>query len=260
MSSPTELREASKHLKYEIQMLFYLRDYLQFSIVDRALDDRQDHGLPARNAIIESFGTHLRNLVHFFYDDGQKSGDLESKDYVPDAQAYWKGRPKRPQRLSDRTMQRVSREIAHLTLHRSSSPAEKTWQYVATCDELVPVVENFLEHVDPARVEPNFEPIVNQVISDPPRQDRDLGSDEPIMPEEPIGSIRFERLNATSSLVSGPSDTTVFQNNRGSATTGMQPGEAGKLGAWVPPVDPSSAKEASGHGSDEPVDPDHPPA
>jgi hypothetical protein len=142
---------------YEIQMLFYLRDYLHFSIVDEALEDRQDKGLPARNALIEAFGTHLRNLVTFFY-ERCKLDDLEADDYVRDKQAYWNDRPKRHRRLSDREVKRVSREIVHLTSHRSSSAAHMKWLYDDICDALVPVIDVFLEHVDPAKVEQASQP------------------------------------------------------------------------------------------------------
>jgi hypothetical protein len=64
--TPEELREQSKHLLYEVQMLFALGRYCETGEVDVAVARLDRAGLPVRNAVVEAFEIHARQLIEFF--------------------------------------------------------------------------------------------------------------------------------------------------------------------------------------------------
>jgi len=59
------LRAESSHLAYEIEMLCALADYFETGEVNRAVAGLRLHGIPVRNAVIESFALHVRQLIDF---------------------------------------------------------------------------------------------------------------------------------------------------------------------------------------------------
>ena len=61
--TPEELREQSKHLLSEVQMLFALGRYLETGVVDAAVAHLDRAGLPVRNAVIEAYEIHARQLI-----------------------------------------------------------------------------------------------------------------------------------------------------------------------------------------------------
>jgi hypothetical protein len=148
---------ASKDLLYEIQMVYLLRGYLAGHVLDQAFQHRPDQGLPARNASIESFAIHVRNVIAFLYNlKGRGSGDHHfADDYVTDIGAYRKARPRRPPALDREVVDRIHKQVAHLNYARAGyAPEERVWLYDDICLALAPVVRSFLSYVDPAKVSP----------------------------------------------------------------------------------------------------------
>src|SRR5262245_47227954 len=60
-----ELQEQSKHLLYEIQVLFALGHDLRAGKLDSSVAALPRAGLPIRNAVIEAFEVHARQLIEF---------------------------------------------------------------------------------------------------------------------------------------------------------------------------------------------------
>src|SRR5689334_8614834 len=58
-----QLREQSKHVLYEIQMFYALASYLETGEVDVAVSGLANSGLPVRNAVVEAFEIHARQMV-----------------------------------------------------------------------------------------------------------------------------------------------------------------------------------------------------
>lgn len=70
-------------------MIYLLRGYLAGHVLDQAFQARGDKGLPARNALIESFAIHVRNVIAFLYNVRGRGAaeDLIANDYVADRHA-----------------------------------------------------------------------------------------------------------------------------------------------------------------------------
>jgi hypothetical protein len=190
---------ASEDLLYEIQMIYLLRGYLADRVLDKAFQGRSDEGMPARNASIESFAIHVRNVIACLYNvKGRRSGDhLFADDYVTDTQAYRKARPKRPGSALDKAVvDRIQTQVVHLHYARGGyAPADRVWLYDDICEALDPVVRNFLRYLDPAKVSADFVDEARHVL-DIPRPTQ----------------VRFD----------ASSHTTTFQSVRGTATTAMR--------------------------------------
>lgn len=102
------------HVVYEVNMLRHTFNFM---------------GIPAwsselRNAIIESFCVHARNLIEFFSQRsktaGQADGDyVGAKHFCNNYEPWTKGRPS-----SDLT-KRLNRQVAHLTYDRTSRDEDK---------------------------------------------------------------------------------------------------------------------------------------
>lgn len=107
------LREmARRHLSYEVKMLRELADGLR------------GHGVgprTMRNALLESFLIHYRNLHDFFYPDfpGRKRlpHDICAVDYLQNQKRWRKKRPDADPKLLE-NRERVNVLLAHLTLRR----------------------------------------------------------------------------------------------------------------------------------------------
>jgi len=66
---------------FEIQMLGALAGYIRTGEVDEAVADLAYKGVPARNAVIESFELHARNLIEFLIHQ-QGRGAATTADYT----------------------------------------------------------------------------------------------------------------------------------------------------------------------------------
>lgn len=137
-----ELRRQSKHVLYEIQMLGALAGYIRTGEVDDVVEDLTYQGVPARNAIVEAFELHARNLIEFLIH--QRTGRRSTaREYAP----TW--------RIPDdaamlRTLRsEFSERVAHLSWTRSSR--EEKEQVVASeeiFDAIAAHLETFLEQAD----------------------------------------------------------------------------------------------------------------
>jgi hypothetical protein len=107
-------RKPSEHVLYEIQMLCSLADYFETGAVDAAVARLPRAGLPARNALVESFAIHARQLIEFLTKPVNRrnttAGDFTREPWRPPTFG--------PQleTLADR----LSKQLAHLTRHRAS--------------------------------------------------------------------------------------------------------------------------------------------
>jgi hypothetical protein len=143
----------TEHLRYEVEMTFYVASLLvntQGTVLDPF----------ARNAQIEAFTIHLRQLIDFFWKDrrpGERpraEPDAFASDYF--ALGEWeKLRPERPAVLNAALREKVGWGVAHLTYGRARSTLQdKQWKPIDLSCALAPAVVCFAENVDPAKLEP----------------------------------------------------------------------------------------------------------
>jgi hypothetical protein len=139
-----ELRAASKHLGYEVDMLR--------GTADRLLSGMEE-GV-AKNAFLESFTVHARALVQFFF--GAKSGDVLADHYVLDVRMWRVARGKLPRALKD-VADRVGKEIVHLSYGRLVvGPDANNWNVHAVHAALMELCEKFIRHVPAGRLDERF--------------------------------------------------------------------------------------------------------
>jgi len=148
--SQQTLIEMSEALEYEIVMLYSTAAYIHAKVVDQALKDREDEGLIARNAMVESFGLHARVLADFLYEKPSKD-ETNAASYIPG----WK--KNRPDGLNAE-MIRANKTIAHLTTRRAGpdATAYKQWNYTALVDLLRPHLLAFAREVADSLVHAEF--------------------------------------------------------------------------------------------------------
>ena len=121
-----------RHVLYEVWMLVETYNRLEAGVADRVVG----------NALIESFCIHARALVDFFNDrKGAKASSFAEPTYV----SFAKGD------IPDALKSKLSTQIAHLTLTRTSNPAKKIDR--AARQELflkiATELNNFLQHLKP---------------------------------------------------------------------------------------------------------------
>jgi hypothetical protein len=141
------------HLNYEVEM-FFATAVLYSAQPDAA------KGTPAavwrrlaRNALLESFAVHTRNLVAFLYEGSPKDVDVVAADFC--LPGGWKAiRPRKSQsvRVAD---DRASKEIAHLTTARmAGNPPEKDWHFDRLTREILRLLKIFADNALTTRLSP----------------------------------------------------------------------------------------------------------
>jgi hypothetical protein len=142
--TPAELREQSKHLLYEVQMLFALGRYLETGEVDAAVAHLDRAGLPIRNAVIEAYEIHARQLIEFL--THQRTG---SRATAPEWSRGWSV-PVAEAEVLKALRVRFSERVAHLSWRRSGFTQAE--QLVLTDEieaKLRPLIVRFLAEADP---------------------------------------------------------------------------------------------------------------
>ena len=141
MSNATESRRVeSTQVLYEIEMFCALARYFETGEVDRAVRGLEREGLVVRNALIESFQVHARQLIEFLTRSTQDRSRASHFTWGP-----WKLQqtPAHKQRFD-----RFSERVMHLSLKRAMFTARE--QRVETSRirrELGAEIETFLDAV-----------------------------------------------------------------------------------------------------------------
>ena len=156
-----KLREYSKeHVFYELSMLLNAAILLE----SESISDSYALVRALRNATVESFALHARNIIDFFYPTKIWEGDVLADDYFPGG-----ARPKRFPALSNtlkRARIRAHKEVSHLTTgrHCADSP-RKAWHYDRILCEVFRVVAYFAKTADSKKLHKS----VKAFITDMPK-------------------------------------------------------------------------------------------
>lgn len=150
--SREEAIEQSAHVLYEVQMFASLHMHFRNGDHDLAVADLPLNGLAARNALIESFQIHARQLIEFLTDRPDRK-EATASDFTA---AGW-SIPDDDRRALKRLSGEFSQRVAHLSWRRSELDADQ--QRVMT-DDIFDAVRRhllrFVELVDRDRVRPRF--------------------------------------------------------------------------------------------------------
>lgn len=125
----------TEHLPYEIGMM-------RASIL--ALATRQLDGFET-NAFIETFCLHARNLIEFF--KRKESCDFDPRDFTVAGFKLHK------RFIGDGALQRINRQISHLTKGRTADRAQKINgnERVEMLQAIEKEIDRFLQHLTPER-------------------------------------------------------------------------------------------------------------
>ena len=138
-----ELAEmARRHLAYEIKMVRETANALR----GKGIGPRS-----FRNAMLETFLIHYRNLLDFFYADKKRSlaHDVRAADYVIDAKR-WRERRPRMDKEATSNRERVNALLAHLTYRRLRYD-ERNWSDRRMLRQIEELLAAFAEQLPPRR-------------------------------------------------------------------------------------------------------------
>jgi hypothetical protein len=100
-----------------------------------------------RNALVEVFAVHTRNLIDFFYGTGKRD-DVVAADFFSDKRRWQAIRPALTQRLRS-AKKRANKEMSHLTYSRLQVAAnQKGWDATAITRDFDSVLQAFFERAD----------------------------------------------------------------------------------------------------------------
>jgi hypothetical protein len=146
MSEQTSGRRAdSEHVLYEIEMLCQLAAYFESRVVDQAVAHLDQNGIVVRNALIEAFQVHARQLIDFLTTT-PANADKRDVYAFQFTKAPWT-LDRTPAHQTD--FDRFSQRVMHLTLRRATFTDEQ--QRVETRRirrSLGGDIERFLDAVD----------------------------------------------------------------------------------------------------------------
>jgi hypothetical protein len=131
---------ARRHLSYEVKMLRELADALQGNGVGPRT---------MRNALLESFLIHYRNLYDFFYPDfpGRRRlpHDVCARDYLRDTRRWRKHRPEGDSKFRE-NRERVNVLLAHLTFRRLKYNS-RSWHDKKMASMIETLLQEFLREL-----------------------------------------------------------------------------------------------------------------
>ncbi len=133
-----ELRAASAHLRYEIDMFMETAKWLAKGTSEQTV---------IHNAMVESFTIHTRALLDFLYSREPHDDDVIAEDFFGDPEQWLKTRRDKTELLGQ-VHRRVAKEIAHLTYVRQDiTPEEKGWRFLEIANQLKHVIDEFLTEI-----------------------------------------------------------------------------------------------------------------
>lgn len=169
-----ELREyADEHVLYEIWMTADLtaRMSRHAEMFRQGVSESDGRfasellDLAGRNADIESWATHVRNLLKFLYMKRPTQADVVAAEYFEKVHDWTGIRPDRPDSLG-RVNARVPVEIGHLSFGRLGlSEEEKSWPYQQMWRELASVVDVFVSAVPDGSISQTFRTQAKALLS-----------------------------------------------------------------------------------------------
>ncbi len=150
-----ELKKLSRHVLYEIQVLFGTAEALEVHTTTLGSE------LPWLTSMtyLEAFVLHARALEHFIFRDrehrGAREGDGLAVDYF--APKAWRGLCPPKETTLDPLSTRVGKEVAHITYARTVATEEmKQWRFAQIAGSIGRPLRVFIDNVDPEKVIPDF--------------------------------------------------------------------------------------------------------
>lgn len=130
----------------------------QFQHVDALLNQT------IKNALIESFAIHTRNLIDFLYPRSYNHDDIIAQDFFNNPMEWKRRRGQLSKNLRE-ARERADKEIAHLTQGRiSGTPRRKFWDITKVGNEIKEKISIFIEDADRNRLSERVIGFVNSLF------------------------------------------------------------------------------------------------
>jgi hypothetical protein len=143
-------RAASEHVLYEIEMFCSIAAYLETGVVDDVVRSLQHEGLVVRNAMIEAFQLHARQLIDLLTRPDQR--DMSASDFTT---TKWRQLKLSERRRGD--FERFSQRVMHLSLKRADFTATQQRVHSRRIRrDLGDDIRRFLDAIDEGRVCDDF--------------------------------------------------------------------------------------------------------
>jgi hypothetical protein len=195
---PKKLRDQSEHLLYEIQMLTYLEHYLETGEVGEAVAGLALKGLPVRNAVVEAFEIHARQLIEFLTHQ-RNSRRATARDWAK----KWSV-PQADQNKLKELRDAFSERVAHLSWKRSEfTPEQQLVIARKIVGKLRPLLLRFIEEADSEKLCEGFIDQARTAL--------------PIYPPEHLGVQRLDQLDVAVRVAT----TQMPETTRGTATQSL---------------------------------------
>jgi len=160
MSDADLLAYSQEHLRYEIQNFFDAGRLL----AARSFDTSNSDEITIKNALVESFATHLRNLLLFLYPYGGEKSDVISDLFFSNPIPDWKRKRQPESVFGFRDLrQRASQEVSHLTVFRRNSDKNKQWQLLETMQSVKAVLDVFVENAPSTKLDASVKDLVKSI-------------------------------------------------------------------------------------------------
>ncbi|MEW5924203.1 MAG: hypothetical protein AB1746_09465 [Candidatus Zixiibacteriota bacterium] len=160
-----KLIEMLEHLKYEIDMLYQSTCYLlnvkkihteyrhtesRLTFDDTSGDapfsitpDSKNYDWVCKNAVIESFGLHSRNIIEFLFFP-PKSDYLRAQNYFEMSGNKSLIKFKTKKKDFTRLLNKINNDISHLTLNRLGKTIEKmSWDFAENASKIGDALKDF---------------------------------------------------------------------------------------------------------------------
>lgn len=143
---------SAEHVAYEVDMFFGMVGVLTRPSVIGAPSPAEANRL--KNAVIEVFAIHLRNLIDFLYLERPHPTDVVAADFC--ATGVWEAaRPPITNSLEAARV-RANKEVAHLTSRRiAGAPPEKAWDPQSIVAEIRPLLQLVVSKAEATRLSPH---------------------------------------------------------------------------------------------------------
>jgi hypothetical protein len=149
------LRYSKNHVRYEIDMFFRAGvEVLQNNFP-------KTDPLMYKNALVESFATHLRNLLLFLYPYSPDGQDIISDHFFLVPVDDWKKKRPTETEAFRNARARASREVSHLTVSRRDGNGEsKAWPILNLMKDINTVLKIFVDNASSKRLDPSVKTAV----------------------------------------------------------------------------------------------------
>ena len=148
---------SAEHLAYEVDMFFGMVEVFTRPSVIGATSAAEAARL--KNALIEVFAIHLRNLVDFLYLERPQPTDVVAADFC--ATGTWEATKPPITRSLEAARIRANKEIAHLTSQRiAGTPPEKAWDPRSHATEIRPLLQLVVAKAEATRLSPRVAAVI----------------------------------------------------------------------------------------------------